>query len=89
MTNPYKLVFSLYLDDVRAVVPIFKEKEIFFKNIIDSLNEGGCYFFIDAAQIFYKSGNVLIENKKALQKVKGIVSNDFYNNYFKLKEIGE
>ena len=63
--------------------------EIFFKNIIDSLNEGGCYFFIDAAQIFYKSGNVLIENKKALQKVKGIVSNDFYNNYFKLKENGE
>jgi hypothetical protein len=32
MMNPYKLVFSLYLDDVRPVVPIFKAKEFFFKN---------------------------------------------------------
>ena len=63
--------------------------EKFFKNIINSLNEGGCYFFIDAQQAYYKSGDVLLGNKNALQKVKGIVSNKFYNKYFKLKENGE
>ena len=32
MMNPYKLVFSLYIDDIKPIIPIFKEKEDFFKN---------------------------------------------------------
>ena len=32
MTNPYKLVFSLYLDDIRSILPIFRNKEVFYRD---------------------------------------------------------
>jgi hypothetical protein len=61
--------------------------EIFFKNIIKSLNEGGLYAFPDAMEVYKKEGEFLVGSEVALSKIKDIVSEDFYNKYFKLQKL--
>ena len=66
-----------------------KENERFFEKIIISLNEGGCYIFPSAMEIYTKQGNYLVGSKEGLKKIKNLVSKDFYNSYFKLEENGK
>lgn len=64
-----------------------KSNEIFFKNIINVLNEGGIYMFSDAMEVYKKEGEFLVGSEVALSKIKNIVSEDFYNKYFKLQKL--
>ena len=66
-----------------------KENEKFFQKIIHNLNDGGCYIFPSAMEIYTKQGNYLIGSKEGLKKIKNLVSKDFYNTYFKLEENGK
>lgn len=60
--------------------------EVFFKSIIDYLNDGGHYIFPSANTHFIKKKDCLTGDSKALDSVKPLVGKDFYNTYFKLKE---
>lgn len=62
-----------------------KANEDFFLKIIDFLNEGGVYFFPDAKKSYTKEGDVLVGEEDALARIKPIVSEEFYNKYFKIK----
>jgi hypothetical protein len=66
-----------------------KENERFFQKVIISLNEGGCYIFASASETYIKEGNYLVGSKNGLKKIKGLVSKEFYNTYFKLEENGK
>jgi nucleoside diphosphate kinase len=66
-----------------------QENEKFFKKIIHILNDGGCYIFPSANETYTKQGDFLIGTTDGLKKIKGLVSKDFYNAHFKLKENGE
>lgn len=66
-----------------------RENEKFFKKIINTLNENGCYFFIDEGEAYFKKGSMLVGNEQALRKVKKLVSKEFYIENFKLQKDGE
>jgi len=66
-----------------------KENEKFFQKIIHGLNDGGCYIFPNAMEIYIKQGNYLVGSKDGLKKISKLVSKDFYNTYFKLEENGK
>jgi len=66
-----------------------KENEKFFQKIIHNLNDGGCYIFPSAMETYTKRENFLVGSKEGLKKIKGLVSKDFYNTYFKLEENGK
>jgi hypothetical protein len=50
------------------------------------LVEGGSYGFPKAMQTYTKENNKLVGNAIALSHIKDIVSDEFYNENFKLKE---
>lgn len=66
-----------------------KANEQFFKKVIQFLKEGGVYAYPDAMETYTKEGDFLVGNASALLKVKGLVSKEFYNKYFKLKNYGK
>ena len=66
-----------------------QENEKFFQKVIHSLNDGGCYIFPSAKEIYTKHGDFLVGSKDGLKKIKGLVSKDFYNTHFKLQENGK
>ena len=66
-----------------------RENEKFFQKIIHSLNDGGCYIFPSAMEIYTKQGDFLVGSKDGLKQIKKIVSKDFYNAHFKLEENGK
>jgi hypothetical protein len=40
-------------------------------------------------ETYTKRENFLVGSKEGLKKIKGLVSKDFYNTYFKLEENGK
>lgn len=56
--------------------------EQFFQNVIRTLNQGGVWGWPEEMEIFMKRGDKLVANPGALQKVRRIVSEDFFKNYF-------
>ena len=51
------------------------QNEIYFKQVINSLNEGGTYIYVDARAPFIMKNNKLVApNAKALKQAKSVVS---------------
>jgi hypothetical protein len=65
-----------------------KQNEQFFRNVINILNEGGSYVFPAAQQTYKKIGDTVVGSQDALDAVKGLVTDQFFNQYFKLEEDG-
>ena len=64
-----------------------KQNEIFFLNVIRTLNENGTYVFPAAMASFTKQNNKLIGTSKNLQHIKDIVSPEFFHAYFQAIEL--
>lgn len=56
--------------------------EQFFQNVIRTLNQGGVWGWPAEMEIFKRQGDKLVANPGALEKVRRIVSEDFFKNYF-------
>lgn len=65
-----------------------KQNEQFFRNVINILNEGGSYVFPAAQKTFKKQGDTVVGSQEALDAVKGLVTDDFFNKHFKLEKDG-
>ena len=59
-----------------------KQNEIFFKNVISTLNENGVYGFPNAGSMFIKKDGKLSGTVKDLETVKHLVSPEFFQRYF-------
>lgn len=62
---------------------MIEANEMFFKNVIETLNDGGIYVFPSAMKSYQKKGNFLVGTKDALDCVRDIVSNNFFQTHFK------
>lgn len=56
--------------------------EKFFQNVIRTLNDNGIWGWPAEMEMFTKRGDKLVASSVALEKVRGIVSEDFFKNYF-------
>jgi hypothetical protein len=65
------------------------DNENFFISVLDYLQEGGHYIFPAKNKYFIKNYNKLTGDKDALEVVKNLVSERFYNEHFKLKKTDE
>lgn len=63
-----------------------KTNEQFFRNVINILSEGGSYVFPAAQQTYKKQGDTVVGNQEALDAVKGLVTDQFFNKHFKLED---
>lgn len=63
-----------------------KANEEFFLNMLRVLHEGGTYIWKDQIEIYTKKGDRFVANKNALDKVKQIVSDEFFTKHFTLKK---
>ena len=59
-----------------------KQNEIFFMNVISTLNENGVYGFPNAGSMFIKKDGKLSGTVKDLETVKHLVSTEFFLRYF-------
>lgn len=59
-----------------------KQNEIFFMNVISTLNENGIYGFPNAGSMFIKKDGKLAGTVKDLETVKHLVSPEFFHKYF-------
>ena len=59
-----------------------KQNEIFFINVISTLNENGVYGFPNAGSMFIKKDGKLSGTVKDLETVKHLVSPEFFQRYF-------
>lgn len=60
--------------------------EKFFDRVITMLNEGGTWAWPDELEIFTKQGDKLLSNQGALDKVKDIVRQSYFEKRFSLKK---
>lgn len=57
--------------------------EAFFEKVMLFLKEGGTYCYPAVGCIYTKIGGFLTGNKEAMDNIKPIVSEKFFNAYFK------
>jgi hypothetical protein len=57
--------------------------EAFFEKVISFLKDGGSYCYPAVGCIYTKTGGILTGNKEAMDNVKPIVSEEFFNTHFK------
>jgi hypothetical protein len=63
-----------------------KENELYFTKVLDTLGEGGVFFFKNVLEVLKKRQGFFECSKKAYLEVEKIVSQDFLHKYFKIKE---
>ena len=61
-----------------------KANEKYFSNVIDSLTEGGRYFWIDMAENLIKKGNKLQVSARVYNQLQNIVSQPFLSQKIEL-----
>ena len=61
-----------------------KANEKYFSNVIDSLAEGGRYFWIDMAENLIKKGNKLQVSARVYNQLQNIVSQPFLSQKIEL-----
>lgn len=61
-----------------------KANEEFFLTVITIVKEGGKYIFPAANTTYIKEGDTLVGDQDALDAVKPLVSEEFFNKHLKL-----
>lgn len=59
-----------------------KENEMYFTNVLNTLNEGGVFWWKDLNEGLVKKFGKLVCHEKAYNKAKEITSKDFFENNF-------
>ena len=61
------------------------ENEAYFNRVLSFLGEGGMFVWKDLGEVFIKRGNKFQVSQKALDRLKGIVSKEYFKKTFELK----
>lgn len=59
-----------------------ESNENFFKQVLNTLTEGGTWVWPDEQSLFIKQGDYLLGNERALNSARQIVSPEFYEAHF-------
>lgn len=64
-----------------------RENEKFFSSVINNLREGGKYCFPSGMAIYTKRGNKLYGTLRDLEKVRHLVSPEYFKENFSMEPI--